>query len=170
MDIDEIVKQHREALLDKSQSKKDKSFWLIFWEEFSKTREELDTCRAITVLFPVIAAIVTLIISLVLCGGHCSDNCCSECLICAAAAGTGPIGLISILFMLVPFAIYAGSNGNTTVVIIVIADIVTAVMNLIVLEMYDRNAVITSIAFIIYIIFIYLMFKKPFLKWYKINK
>lgn len=168
MDIDEIVKQHREALLDKSQSKKDKSFWLIFWEEFSKTREELEACRAITVLFPVIAAIAMLIICIVLCGDCCSDNCCSKCLICAAADEvTGPIGLISILFMLVPFAIYAGSNGNTT---IVIADIVTAVMNLTVLEMYGRNAVITSIAFIIYIIFIYLMFKKPFLKWYKINK
>jgi hypothetical protein len=164
MNIDEIIEQHKAALLSRSETKKHKSFWYIFWEDFSDNQ----AIRVIAMMFPIIAAVTTLIISLVLCGGCCSGSCCSECIICvAAAADTGPIGLISILFILIPFAIYSSSDSNTATVI---ADIITAVINLIVLEMFDRNVVITSIAFIIYIVFIYLMLKRPFLKWYKINQ
>lgn len=169
MNIDEIVEHHRTVLLSKSQVEKDKSFGHIFWEEFSKPREELEAIRTITVLFPAIAAIAMLVVhGLILCGGCCSDNCCSECLICiAAAAETGPVCLLSMLFMLVTFPIHFASDNN---IVSIIADVVTAVLNLVVLEMYGRNAVITSIAFIIYIVFIHILFEKPFIKWYKINK
>lgn len=168
MNIDEIVEHHRAVLLSKSQVEKDKSFGHIFWEEFSKNREELEAIRAITVLFPAIAAIAILVVGLILCGGGCSDNCCSECLICIVeAAETSPVCLLSMLFMLVTFPIHFASNSNTTRIV---ADIVTAVLNLVVLEMYGRNAVITSIAFILYIIFIHILFETPFIKWYKLNK
>lgn len=168
MGIDEIIEQHRVAILSKNKDKKYKSFGHIFWEDFSKTREDLEAMRAITFLFPAIAAIAMLVVSLILCGSCCSDNCCSECLICiAAAAETDPVCLLSMLFMLVTFPIHFASNSNTTRII---ADTVTAVLNLIVLEIYGRNTIVTCTAFIIYIIFIYLMFKRPFIKWYKLNK
>lgn len=160
MDIDEIIEQNRAALLSKSQNKKYRSFGHIFWEDFSDNRKSLEIIRTITVAFPLIATIIMLIMAAVLCDGN--------CYICVSERTTGaPVGPISILFMLVPFAIYTVGNSNTT---LILGDIVTLVINLITLEMYGRNDVITSTAYIIYIIFIYLMFRRPFLKWYKLNK
>lgn len=159
MDIDEIVKQHKNLI----STKKSKSFSCIFLEELND-RTNLEVIRCIVFLFPFIAILATIIKAIILCDDICSANCCSECFFCTEEYG---IGLFSVLFIIVPFFIYLLGDSTTS---IVIADIITLVINLIVLEMYGRNDVITSIAFILYILFLYLMFKRPFLKWYKLNK
>lgn len=162
MDIDKIIEQHRDAISTRQQLRKSKSFSFIFWEEF-KNRTELLVIRIIVLAFPIIAIFTAVIMAAVLCEGWCSTDCCSDCILCTQEF---PICVFSMFLSLIPLPLFF-IKGNTTAII---ADILILIVNLITIGMFDGNRIIAFIAYILYMIFLYLMFRKPFLKWHKLNK
>lgn len=161
MNIDEIIEHHKKALSEREKELKEKSFSNIFWEEFSIKDDAFWTIRLIISLFPIIAALLAFLLCMVICY---NQGCCANCILC-----TKNSVLLSGLFIVITLPITVGISGSNSKKLIVIVDIITLICNIFVIEIYERHPIVIFAAWILYVISLYITFKKPFLKWFKLN-
>lgn len=154
MVIDDIIEQHKIILSKNEQFRKSKSFSNIFWKDYKSSFSNSFVRKIALPLFPIV---VSLVIPFALAGDvNIDEKILSH--------------VISSLFtaFLLPETIAVSYSENTKR--IVGLEVLTLVFNLITLYMFDWNFVIVFLLSILYIASFYSIFKKPFIKWLKVNR
>ena len=154
MTINDIIEQHKTILSKNEQLRKSKSFSNIIWKNYPSSFSNSFVRKIALPLFPIIAPIV---INFALAGEVAIDE-------------KIPGFVISSFFtaFLLPKSIAVSDCENTKR--IVRLEVLTLVFNLITLYILDWNFIIVFWLSILYIASFYSIFKKPFIKWWKINK
>ena len=154
MTINDIIEQHKTILSKNEQLRKSKSFSNIVWKNYPSSFSNSFVRKIALPLFPIIAPLV---LNFALAGEVDIDE-------------KIPGFVISSFFtvFLLPKSIAVSDCKNTKH--IVKLEVLTLVFNLITLYILDWNFIIVFWLSILYIASFYSIFKKPFNKWWKVNK
>lgn len=154
MTINDIIEQHKTIFSKNEQLRKSKSFSNIVWKNYPSSFSNSFVRKIALPLFPIIAPLV---INFALAGEVAIDE-------------KIPGFVISSFFtvFLLPKSIAVSDCKNTKR--IVRLEVLTLVFNLITLYILDWNFIIVFWLSILYIASFYSIFKKPFIKWWKVNK